>query len=391
MSAPLLMIPGPVELSPNVLAASAEPPRGHTAPDFIALFGRALSDMRAVWKAGPDHQPFLLAGSGTLAMEMAVQNVLEPGQRAVVVDTGYFSRRMAEILARRGVAARSVGGRPGEVPSLDEVSQALAQGPVHALFLTHVDTSTGVLADVQALARLARQHHPEILVVVDGVCSVGGEALEQQGWGLDVVLTASQKALSAPPGLALAVASPRALAARERLSQPPMLAIDWKEWLPIHQAYEAGRPSYFATPATGLVRALQASLQEIVEEGVDAAIARHRRAATAMRAAFAHLGLQGVPAQSELAAHTLSALWIPDGLDRTFPARVAARGVLVAGGLHPDIARPYLRVGHLGQITGNAGALGETVRAVGLALADAGQTVDVEGAAARLQEALKTA
>lgn len=376
----LLMILGPVELSPGVRAASAEPPLGHTAPALIASFGAALRQMRTVWGAGPEHQPFVFAGSGTLAMEVAATNLLDPGQRALVVDTGVFSDRMARILGRRGVEVERLTAAPGATIAPAEVAAAL-QG-IDAVFATHVDTSTGVRIDVAGIAAEVRRSGA--LFVVDGVCSVGGEPVAQADWGADVVLTASQKALSVPPGLALLVASPRALEARRRLRVPPPLVLDLLEWLPIHQAYEEGRPSYFATPATGLVRALQAGLDELVAEGPDIAVARHRTAALAMRRAFGVLGLTLVPERPEIAAHTLSALWLPEGVDPSFPGRVAAHGVLVAGGLHPDIRARYFRVGHLGWVTSQPALLAQTVRAVGLALREVGHDCDVEGAVAAL-------
>lgn len=390
MSHPLLMIPGPVELSAAVCAAAAEPPLSHTSPPFIARFAGALRAMRTLWRVGLEHQPFIVAGSGTLAMEMAVANTLEPGQRAIVADTGYFSRRMAEILARRSVSVQRVGGRllEGGMPAVSP--QALieaierADGPVHAVFITHVDTSTGVRCDVRALAAAVRAVSSEVIIVVDGVCSVGGEVLDQEGWDLDVVLTASQKALSAPPGLALLVASPRVFAARERLTVPPPLLFDLLSWLPVHQSYEKGRPAYFATPATSLVSALHTSLEEIISEGIDLAVARHARSAEAMRRAWSVLGLRLVAEQESCAANTLSALWLPEGVDGTFPAKVAARGVTVAGGLHPELLLkgPYLRVGHLGWVTSQPERLLHTVRAVGDALIDSGTPVDPDAAVA---------
>lgn len=381
---PLLMIPGPVELSPAVRASLAEPPLSHTAKPLIERFGALLSSMRALWRVGLEYQPFVLAGSGTLAMEVAVSNTLDPGQRALVVDTGYFSRRMAEIIARRGASVQRIGCELSEghlsAPSPEEVAAVLRdQGPFQALFLTHVDTSTGVRTDVRGIAAAARALSNEILIVVDGVCSVGGEAIDQGGSDLDVVLTASQKALSAPPGLAMLVVSPRVFAARERLLARPPLLFDLLSWLPVHQSYEQGRPSYFATPATGLVCSAQTSLAEIEREGIDRAVLRHARAASALRAAWDALSLRRVARREEETANTLSALWLPPGVDTSFPAKVAARGVLVAGGLHPALLAkgPYVRVGHLGFVTGQPERLLDTVRAIGLALEDAGVSVSV--------------
>lgn len=373
----LLMIPGPVELSPAVKAANAEPPRGHTSPELITSFGSALRNLRTVWGASDDHQPFVFAGSGTLAMEVAATNLLDPGDRALVVDTGYFSDRMAQILVRRGVEVVRLSAPPGGTVSPSAVAGAL--DGVRAVFATHVDTSTGVRIDAEGIAAEVRRSNA--LLVLDGVCSVGGEGCAQAAWGADVVLTASQKALSLPPGLALLVVSQRALEARLRLRTPPPLVLDLAEWLPIHRAYEEGRPSYFATPATGLVRTLEVGLDEIVTAGIDAAVARHRQVGEAMRRAWAALGLRTVPERPELAANTLSALWLPDGVDATFPARVAAHGVTIAGGLHPQIRTRYFRVGHLGWVTTQPALLARTVRAVGSALQDAGHACDVDAAA----------
>lgn len=361
---PLLMIPGPVELSPAVRAALAHPPEAHTHPAFVQRFGDALRAMRQVWKVGADHQPFVVPGSGTTAMEMVAANLVAPGDRVIVVDTGYFSDRMVRILERRGAAVARVAGEPGAVPELEALSAALAR-PAHAVFCTHVDTSTGVRLELPAVAAVVRPSGA--LLVVDGVCSVGGEELAQEAWGIDAVLTASQKALSLPPGLGLWMASPRALAARRRVPPPP-LALDVDEWLPVHRAYEEGRPSYFATPATGLVRALDVGLAEIAVPGVDAWVARHARVARGMRAAFQALGLSLVPRSPEITADTLSALWYPAGVDQALVARIASHGVVVAGGLHPEIRARYFRVGHLGAITGRPEALRSAITALAAAL-----------------------
>ncbi|HKH50013.1 MAG TPA: aminotransferase class V-fold PLP-dependent enzyme, partial [Thermoanaerobaculia bacterium] len=157
-TAPLLMIPGPVEVSPAVLAAAAGPPPGHTSPRLIEAFGRSLQLLREVVQADASSQPFILAGSGTLAMEMAAANLLEAGEGALVVSTGYFSDRMAEILRRSGAEVVQVAAPVGAAPAVEEVRDALArQGPFKALFATHVDTSTGVRVDPEPLCRLARE------------------------------------------------------------------------------------------------------------------------------------------------------------------------------------------------------------------------------------------
>ena len=371
---PLLMIPGPIEISPAVQAAFSVPPPGHLSPAVIEAMGSALSRMRRVWRAGGDAQPFVVAGSGTTAMEMAVANTVERGDRVVVVQTGYFSDRMAEMLRRRGAEVTVAESTPGDAPSPDEVRDALratgAKERVKALVATHVDTSTAVRVDPRPLARLAREHGA--LSIFDGVCATAAEPFEMEAWDADVYVTASQKAVGAPPGLALLVAGPRALAARERLREKPPMVLDWSEWTPILRAYEDRKPAYFATPATNLVLALDAALGEIEARGVEKTWADHVRAARAMDAAWDALGLERVPLRSDLRATTLSALRFPHGVDASLVARVIARGVVIAGGLHPAIRATYFRVGHMGYAATQNSMLVRTVNAIEGALRDSG-------------------
>jgi alanine-glyoxylate transaminase/serine-glyoxylate transaminase/serine-pyruvate transaminase len=346
----LLMIPGPIELEPAVLAALIERQRGHLDPVFMRRFSRTLKRLRDVFEA-PTAQPFVLAGTGTLAMEFAVANLIQPGEAALVVNTGYFSDRMGLALTRHGAEVTHVTAPPGQVPALDEVERALSSRRFKLLTITHVDTSTGVRAPVEALAKLARAH--DVLCVVDGVCSVGGERLAQDAWGVDVALTASQKALGAPPGLAVVMVGPRALNAWRARTQPVRsLYLDIGEWLPVHEAYEAERPSYFATPAVNLISALDVSLGLMLEEGLQPRLTRHQKVALALRAAWTALGLRELPADG-LAAHTLSAVYYPPGVDAGLVKAVAANGVTIAGGLHPLLKTKYFRVGHMGAVSAN--------------------------------------
>jgi alanine-glyoxylate transaminase/serine-glyoxylate transaminase/serine-pyruvate transaminase len=383
------MIPGPIEVSPGVQEAFATPPPSHVAPDVIEAFGRSIERMREVWMAGGDSQPFIVAGSGTLAMEMAVVNLLDPGQSALVVSTGYFSDRMADMLQRRGVNVVEVGAPVGEQPSLDEIEQELESADFDALFATHVDTSTGVRVDARALAELSRSH--DVLSVFDGVCATAAERFEMEAWGADVYLTASQKAIGLPPGLALLVASSRAMKARRGLEVEPPKSMDFHEWLPIMKAYEARKPSYFATPATNLINALSVGLQEILETrfdgetGVEARFEQHENAAEAMRAAWSSLGLELLP-NLELAANTLSAIRYPDGIDASVLGSIRERGVVVAGGLYPGRKKDYFRVGHMGYIIELGDQLRATITAIEEALAEHGWEVESGAAVAAFDE-----
>ena len=177
-----------------------------------------------------------------------------------------------------------------------------------------------------------------------------GEEIRQEEWGIDVVITASQKAVGVPPGLALFVVSQKAMTAwRERKTPVMNYYGDWSNWLPIMEAYEARRPSYFGTPAVNLVCALEVSLGQILAEGMDARFARHQKLAKAFQAAIGALGMKQVPTDPKHAASTLTAPRFPEGV--TGPdllPKVVAAGVILAGGLHPKMSAEYFRIGHMG-------------------------------------------
>ena len=345
----LLMIPGPIEFNPAVMRAMGMPTASHVAPNFIEVFGQALERLRQVFLC-PAGQPFVVAGSGTLAMEMAAANLIEPGDRALVVNTGVFGDRFAAILERFGGAVTQVCAPAiGDAPAIEEVEAALQDGDYKLMTITHVDTSTAVAADVKSLAALGRQHGA--LVVVDGVCAVAGEEMRQEAWGIDLALTASQKAIGVPPGLALMVAGPRAMETYHQRERPAgSFYADWEQWLPIMEAYEARRPSYFGTPPVNLIWALNVSLAQILAEGIGERFARHQRVSRAVKSAVAALGLKEVPVSPERGAVTLTAAYYPDGVDSALLGHIGSAGVILAGGLHPEIKDRYFRIGHMGAV-----------------------------------------
>ena len=235
--------------------------------------------------------------------------------------------------------------------------------------VTHVDTSTAVRADVKGLAALGREYGA--LVVVDGVCAVAGEEMRQEEWAIDLALTASQKAIGVPPGLALVVAGPRAMETfRKRKTPVGSYYADWTNWLPIMEGYEARQPRYFGTPPVNLIWALNVSLGQILDEGMDARFARHRRLSEAFRAAITALGMKQVPVISDKVATTLTAPYYPDGVDRTVLGYIKEAGVILAGGLHPAIKERYFRIGHMGVVS--ASDILATVGAIEKGLAQVG-------------------
>ncbi len=365
----LLMIPGPVEFEPKVLAAMGEPTTSHLAPTFIEAFGQALQAMRRVFES-PTGQPLVLAGTGTLAMDCAGANLVEPGDKALVVDTGYFSERFAVILQRYGAQVTRISASPGNRPTLEQIKSALETDSFKLMTITHVDTSTAVIAEVHKIAALGRQSG--VLVIVDGVCSVAGEELKMDAWGVDLSLTASQKAIGVPPGLALLMIGSRAMEAFQKRTTPVLnYYADWSNWLPVMQAYEARKPSYFGTPPVNLIFALDVSLGQILAEGMPHRIARHISISQACKAGIQALGLSQVPLQDEYAAHTLTAPRYPVGVNGPdFLGRVLQSGVTLAGGLLPTIRNEYFRIGHMGAVT--MGDLVATISAIESALVGCG-------------------
>lgn len=379
------MIPGPIEISPTVQQAYSVPPPGHRSEELKEAFGASIEALREVFRSSADTQPFIVSGSGTVAMEMAVMNLVEPGDSVMVIDTGFFSKRMIGILERAGAKVAVLEAEVGRAPDPDEVENFMDRGDYKIVFATHVDTSTAVLLDPEPVAKAARARG--ILSVFDGVCAAVGEVFRMEEWGADLYLTASQKAIGCPPGLGLMAVGPRALAARRNRSRPPAASfVDWENWLGVHEAYEKRLPSYYATPATNLIMALSASLNEIRGAGLDTIWRQHARVAEALRAAWASLGFTWIP-QTGFEASTLSALIVPQGVRVSkLTERIARRGVIVAGGIHPQYRERSFRVGHMGWAISQAPLLERTIRAIALALQDEGHSVDAEIAVAAFRD-----
>ncbi len=383
----LLMIPGPIEFEPEVLQALGAPTTSHVSPEFIEIFGESLEMMRDVWLC-PSGQPFVVAGSGMLALEMAVVNLIEPGDKVLVLNTGVFGDRYADLLRRYHVDVSVLRAPLGETISPQQVEDELKKQRYKLMTITHVDTSTGVRTDAKLLATIARKYN--VLSVLDGVCSVAGEELRQEEWGIDVALTASQKAIGVPPGLALMVAGPRAIETwRGRKMPVSNYYADWENWLPIMEAYEARKASYFATPPVNLIYALNVSLKRILEEGMEERFKRHQRFGRACKEAIQALGLDQVPTDLAHSAATLTAPYYPRGvIGSEFLPKVRNAGVILAGGLHSEIKDEYFRIGHMGGET--SGDLLATIGAIEAGLKGCGYEFELGAGVSVAQRVLRS-
>ena len=381
----LLMIPGPTAITAEVLAAGSRPVLSHSDPRMRTFVAESLARLRNLFDA-PASQPIIAAGSGTLAMEIALANLVEPGDRVLIVESGIFGGRFRTIAERNGGEVSVTAAPLGRAIDPDQVKAAIDAFRPKVVTITHVDTSTGVRQDVEPLSRIARDR--DALVVVDGVCSIGGEAFHGDAWGVDVALTASQKAIGAPPGLAIVTVGKRARAARENRRTPyPGYFTDWLNWLPVMESYEGGMPGYFGTPAVTLLAMLHTALEELAAEPMPARVARHARIAGAFKAGVAALGLANL-AEPESNANTLTVVRNPDRIGDELVDAVRAEGVTIARAIHPELRGRSFRVGHMG-ICGPSEIL-TTLAALERALHRLGAPIELGAGLAAAQRALAT-
>jgi alanine-glyoxylate transaminase / serine-glyoxylate transaminase / serine-pyruvate transaminase len=348
---PALLIPGPIEIDDAVSNAMSHYAESHVGLPFCNIFGEALSMLRKLFQtSNPASQPFVLAGSGTLGWDLVAANLVEPGEDVLVLHTGYFGDSFADCFSTYGAKPTQLKAPIGDRPQLDEIEKSLKEKKYKALTVTHVDTSTGVLSHIKSLSDLIKRVSPQTLFVVDGVCSVGCEEIRFDDWGIDVVLSASQKAIGCPPGLSIVMVSERGMEAfRNRKTSPGSYYASFKNWLPIMQNYEAKKPSYFATPPTQLIHALHKTLTQVLSHPLSERFERHKKVSAKVKAAVQDLGLKQLASKPEKQANATTAVYLPDGLTppEILPS-LMKNGVVFAGGLHKEIATKYIRFGHMG-------------------------------------------
>ncbi|KAL5513178.1 hypothetical protein ACEPAH_3576 [Sanghuangporus vaninii] len=344
-------IPGPIEIADEVLYANAHPSMSHVSPEFVPVFGDCLRMLKEVLYA-PNSQPFLVAGSGTLGWDQIASNLVEPGESVLVLNSGYFGDSFADCLQTYGAVVDQVVAPLGEAVTQSALEEALSKKKYKLVTFTHVDTSTGVLSDAKMIGETVKRVSPDSLVILDGVCSVASEEIRQEEWNIDVVMSATQKGLGTPPGLSVLTASKRAIQAFENRKAPATsYYANWKRWLPIMRAYEAGQAMYFATPPVNLIYALNASLTSITKSApsLHQRFAIHKEQSARFRKAIKSMGLKPLAKNEAEQANGMTAIYFPDGLGASdILPRIGAKGVVVAGGLHKDCKDKYFRIGHMG-------------------------------------------
>ncbi len=343
MDEELLLIPGPTPVPALVRQAVGQQMINHRGPGFTRLYQDVQRGLRMVFGADDDILVFPSAGTGV--MEAAVVNLFSPGDRVLVGVMGEFGERFASIAEAFGLRADRLEVEPGQAvtaAALAERLDAAGSDPYKAVLVTHNETSTGVALDLESVARTVKARG--VLLVVDGVSSVGGIEARCAAWGVDVMVTASQKALMTPPGLGLAYVSSAAWEAVEA-ARLPRFYWDFRK---ARAAGQKGQTPY--TPAVGLWYGLRAALAQIAEEGLENIYRRHRLMAEAFRVGVRAMGLE-LLAGDAVASPVVTAVKVPAGLEaaRIIKELREVHRVVVAGGQGP-LAGKIFRVAHMGAV-----------------------------------------
>lgn len=350
---PNLRIPGPTALPPSVREAGARQMINHRGPEFAAMLGRILARMKPYFGTTSDVAILSCAGSGGL--EAAVVNTLSPGDKVLGVSIGSFGDRIAKIAQVYGADVTKLSIEWGKAADPDELRKHLLEHPGYrAILLTHNETSTAVMNPIAELAAVIREVQPEALIIVDSVSGLGAVPFQMDAWGVDVVVTGSQKAWMAAPGLAMVAASARAWTAMETATMPRFY-LDLRKH---RESHALGQTPW--TPAIAVVYQVDAGLELMESEGAEAIFARHEVCAAATRAGLEALGFE-LFADPDHYSRTVTAARVPAGFDwKAINAAVKGEGVVLAGGQGP-LTGQIFRLGHLGSVT-----LGEILDAIGV-------------------------
>ncbi|WP_404783252.1 pyridoxal-phosphate-dependent aminotransferase family protein [Altericista sp. CCNU0014] len=338
----VLMIPGPTPVPESVLSALGRHPMGHRSADFSTILARVLEDLK--WLHQTANDVLVLTASGTGTMEAGIVNFLSPGDRVLVCCNGKFAERWADMCDAYGLDAERIHGPWGKALDPEAVRRALEADTakrVKAVIVTHSETSTGVINDLETLSRHIKAHGTA-LSIVDAVTSLGATSVPMDAWGLDVVASASQKGYMMPPGLGFIAVSPKAWKAYET-AKLPKFYLD----LGKYRAEAAHHTTPF-TPAINLIFGLQVALQMMQEEGLDAIFARHSRHKTAIREAVRALGLSLYAGDDAAASPAVTAVTTQPVAAETLRSHLRKHFDIALAGGQDSLEGKIVRIGHLG-------------------------------------------
>ena len=336
----ILLTPGPTPVPPDVLEVMAEPIFHHRTPQYRKLFREVSEGLKLVFRTR--YPVYTFTGSGTLAMEASMVNFLSSGDKVIVLEAGKFGERWSEIAKAYQIKTVSLKAPYGDAIAPGEVEKALKLHPdAKGVYGTLCETSTGVLLDIESIAKLVAQTNA--IFVVDAISGLAADPLEMDGWKVDVVVSGSQKGLMIPPGLAFISYSDKA----KRLFAKATLQCFYVNLSKYEKSLQDSDTPF--TPALTLVLALQAALQKIRGEGLEQVWHRTKTLAGETRALMTELGLQLF---AKRPANTLTAVHVPQGIDgeKLVSTMRDEKGVTLAGG-QGEMKGKIFRIAHLGFIT----------------------------------------
>lgn len=334
----LLLGPGPSPVSAAVRAALSAPSRSHLDPEFMAVLDDVRGKLARVFGAPDGSIAAPISGTGTSGMETVVANLCEPGKNVLVVVTGYFGDRLAQMFERYGAAVTRFDVEWGRAVSASAIERSMMDDRFDIIAAVHVETSTGVVNPIREIGRIAREH--DSLFVVDAVTSVGAMPFDAAVDNVDAAYTCSQKGLGAPSGLAPVLFTPRAL---QRKVKCRSFYFD----LDLLDAYWSGR-KYHHTMSAPLLWALHAALSEVETEGIAARHARHEANHRLLVTSLEAMGWSLLPAVGER-SWSLNAVNVPHGVDDAAVRKglLTQKGIEIGAGLGP-LAGKVFRVGLMG-------------------------------------------
>ncbi len=375
-----LRVPGPTPIPLDVREAQVAPMIDHRGAEFEEMLREISAGLAEL--IGTRGEVLLLTGSGSGAMEAAVVNTLSPGDRVLAVTIGAFGDRFAQIASTFGAQVERFEVPWGSAADPAALAAHMAANPAYrAVLVTHNETSTGVTNPLRQLAAAVRGAPGDPLLVVDGISGLGAMPFEMDAWGIDLVVSASQKAFMASPGIAIAALSQRAWEAGE-VARMPRAYWDFGE---ARKFAAKGQTPW--TPAVSVVFGLRLGVRHLIAEGRDRTWARHAAIARAVAAGLESLGLRLVAAPQDR-SHTVTAAWLPDGLEwAPFNAAMRDKGLIVAGGQGAWAGR-ILRFGHMGGV--GIDEMRDAVRVMGETLAEMGRPTDAAAALRAMDEVYQT-
>lgn len=358
----LRMTIGPTRIAPSVLSRVALHPPAINDPEFLQVFAGCLRDTRTIHGIGlrsglSDGAPapssglgYIIPATGTMGMEMLGANFAPPGSHVAVFSTGMWGDRWAESCRRLGLVVHRVPVNARGPIDYGALADVLASHDIKAVFATHVDSSSGLVIDPGALGALTKEHGAFLLV--DGICGAGCEPMEQDKWGVDVLLSSTPKAIGVPCGLVMITTNDRATDyLKNRTWEPGTLSLDLKPWVPVMEAHTTGGFGYFQSPAGNLVAGLSEGYRLILAEGLAERALRHQSFAKELHAGLERLGLEILVKEPKYRANGVTVILYPEGRDASFLQVLVSNGLVLPGGTHPEYGPRTFRIGHFGNVT----------------------------------------